>query len=409
MAGPSIRTEDLVRRYDPQKRALRLGRFRRGRDRDEAERAQAPVLALAGVSLEVREGELFGLLGPNGAGKTTLIKILSTLLLPTSGRAWVDGLDVTRDVYAVRRRINMVSGGETSGYGILTVRENLWLFSQLYGVPSQEALARIDRLLDVVELAEKAGAKMNRLSTGQRQKLNFARGFVSDPKVLFLDEPTLGLDVGVARRIRAFVRQWVHERPGRTLLLTTHYMAEADELCDRVAIIDRGRVLACDTPSRLKRQVESDTLVRLELAWTPGADAEEAVRAVRGIPEVVRVGSAEDAASGHTRLDLILRNEAAIDPVFRHLAGNGGRVLSFSKAEPTLEDVFLKLVGRRLTEGTPGSPSGTRNGQGTGDLASGSSGATVAGAGEAASSADGEAPGTERDQETARAEGGWPT
>lgn len=364
MAGPSIRTIDLVRRYDPQRSALGLGRLRWQRERAEAEQARKPVLALAGVSLEVQEGELFGLLGPNGAGKTTLIRILSTLLLPTSGRAWVDGLDVTRDVYAVRRRINMVSGGETSGYGILTVRENLWLFSQLYGVPRREALARIDRLLDVVELSEKAGTKMNRLSTGQRQKLNFVRGFVSDPKVLFLDEPTLGLDVGVARHIRAFVREWVHERPGRTLLLTTHYMAEADELCDRVAIIDRGRVLACDTPARLKRQVESDTLVRLDLGWAPEARPDRVLHQLRGIPEVVRVGSSDDAASGSTRLDLILRDERAIDPVFRHLTGNGGRILAFSKAEPTLEDVFLKLVGRRLTEGTPEGRNGEVNGVG---------------------------------------------
>ena len=134
----------------------------------------------------------------------------------------------------------MVSGGETSGYGILTVRENLWLFSQLYGVPRKEARQRIDTLLAAVGLTEKADTRISHLSTGLRQKMNFCRGFVTGPKVLFLDEPTLGLDVTAARTIRRFVRDWMGERPERTLLLTTHYMMEADELCDRVAIIHRG-------------------------------------------------------------------------------------------------------------------------------------------------------------------------
>ena len=193
-------------------------------------------------SLEVRPGELFGLLGPNGAGKTTLIKILTTLLAPTAGTAQVDGLDVV-DARPTRfaRVINMVSGGESSGYGILNVRENLWLFARIYGVPTAIAHERIDTMLDVVGLTDKAKSRISHLSTGQRQKMNFCRGFITDPKILFLDEPTLGLDVTSARAIRGFVREWMRERPERTLLLTTHYMAEADELCDRLAIIDSGQ------------------------------------------------------------------------------------------------------------------------------------------------------------------------
>src|SRR5205085_2152567 len=196
--------------------------------------------ALNDVNLEVQPGELFGLLGSNGAGKTTLIKILTTLLAPSTGSAWVDGLDVTRQTQAVRERINMVCGGETSGYGILTVRENLWLFSQLYGVARKEASYRIDRLLAAVGLAEWADTRISHLSTGLRQKMNFCRGFVTNPRILFLDEPTLGLDVTAARTVRKFVRNWMDERPGRTMVLTTHYLAEAEELCDRVAIVHRG-------------------------------------------------------------------------------------------------------------------------------------------------------------------------
>src|SRR5689334_4786812 len=217
-----------------------------------AGRGGGEVTALAGVDLRIEPGEVFGLLGPNGAGKTTCIKILNTLLFPTSGEARVAGHDVVTEAQAVRHRIALVSGGENAGYGILTVRECLWLFSQFYGVPSSVAWRRIDALIDAVDLREQAHARINRLSTGQRQRMNFARGFVSDPEILFLDEPTLGMDVNAARRLRGFVTSWVRERAGRTVLLTTHYMAEADELCDRIAIVDRGRVLACDTPPALR-------------------------------------------------------------------------------------------------------------------------------------------------------------
>ncbi len=189
----------------------------------KAGRGGGEVVALAGVDLRIERGEIFGLRGPNGAGKTTCIKILTTLLFPTGGVAKVAGFDVVAQAAEVQRRINLVSGGESSGYGILTVRECLWMFSQFDGVPTREA----------------------------RQRMNFVRGFVSDPEVLFLDEPTLGMDVNAARRLREFVGAWVRERPGRTVLLTTHYVAEADELCDRIAIVDRGRVLAAAQARRV--------------------------------------------------------------------------------------------------------------------------------------------------------------
>src|SRR6185503_1177892 len=212
--APAIETRALTRTY-------------------RASRGGGEVVALGGVDLTVQRGEVFGLLGPNGAGKTTCIKILTTLLFPTAGEARVAGIDVVKDAVEVRRRIALVSGGESSGYGILTVRECLWMFSQFYGVPGRVAWPRVDALIDVVELREQAHTRINRLSTGQRQRMNFARGFVSDPEVLFLDEPTLGMDVTAARRMREYVAQWVRERPGaRTVLLTTHVMSEAEELCD---------------------------------------------------------------------------------------------------------------------------------------------------------------------------------
>jgi ABC-2 type transport system ATP-binding protein len=180
-----------------------------------------PLTALEDISLTVEQGELFGLLGPNGAGKTTLIKILSTLLLPSSGSARVLGYDVEREAQKIRSRVNMVSGGEVSGYGLLTVRENLWMFSQFYGIPGKEANKRIDEMLDLFGLADKAQAKVRTISTGQRQKMNVIRGFVTSPDLIFLDEPTLGLDVQTSRIIRDYIRSWVREGEGKTCLLYT--------------------------------------------------------------------------------------------------------------------------------------------------------------------------------------------
>lgn len=301
------------------------------------------VVALDGIDLRVEEGELFGILGPNGAGKTTLIKILATLLLPTSGQAFVDGIDVAKDPLSVRRRINTVSGGEQSGYGILTVRETLWMFSQFYGVPRRVAHARIEELLRVVGLLEEANTKVNRLSTGMRQKMNFARCFVSDPKIVFLDEPTLGLDVGAARDVRDFIKNWRKEA-GRTVLLTTHYMAEADELCDRVAIIDQGNILACDTPDNLKRRIKRDSAFHLEVE---GFDSWENLRELPGVRQLVST-----PRDGYTEIRFILEREEAISQVVGKITEHGSRVLYLRKTEPSLEDVFMELVGRPLSVDT---------------------------------------------------------
>ena len=189
----------------------------------------------------------------------------------------------------------MVSGGESSGYGILNVRENLWLFARIYGVPNRLVRERIDQMLDVVGLTDKANSRVSHLSTGQRQKMNFCRGFITDPKILFLDEPTLGLDVTAARTIREFIREWMKETPSRTLLLTTHYMAEADELCDRLAIIDQGKVLACDTPANLKRRVQEYPIFELSLA--PGANGVADVAGLPGVHQATRDRDADDGGA----------------------------------------------------------------------------------------------------------------
>jgi ABC-2 type transport system ATP-binding protein len=331
----AIRVENLGRTY-------KVKGERKGKDKSKSHKL---LVALDNVSLEVYEGELFGLLGPNGAGKTTLIKILTTLLTPTSGTAYVDGLDVVKDADEVRRRINMVSGGETSGYGILKVRENLWMFSQFYGVPWKEAYARIDELLKIVELDDKANALVNSLSTGQRQRMNFCRGFVTDPKVMFLDEPTLGLDVHAARIVREFTREWLQKNPERTLLLTTHYMAEADDLCDRIAIIDKGKVLACDTPSNLKLMLQKQPVFEITASGLAPEDILELAK-TRG---VVGVTGDPDPSGTAYKLSYILEDQSVIGSVVQALTEQRGSILNLQKREPTLEDVFIKLVGRSLS------------------------------------------------------------
>jgi ABC-2 type transport system ATP-binding protein len=326
----AIRTEKLSRVYK-----IRGGKKSEPRS----------LIALTDVNLEIRPGELFGLLGPNGAGKTTLIKILTTLLSPSTGHAWVSGFDVADEPEKVRPRINMVSGGETSGYGLLTVRENLWMFSQFYGLSSFVANQNIKHLLDVVGLSDRANSKSSDLSTGLRQKMNIVRGFMTDPDVLFLDEPTLGLDVGASREVRRFIRSWVDNNPTRTVMLTTHYMVEADELCDRVAIINQGRVLACDSPTNLKHQLQQEAIFHLEVSPFNGHLNAAQFEALPGVCNVVH-----RPQEGFESLDLILEEEQALAAVVNTLNSANIRLLNLQKNEPTLEDVFVQLVGQSMEE-----------------------------------------------------------
>jgi ABC-2 type transport system ATP-binding protein len=238
----------------------------------------------------------------------------------------------------------MVSGGESSGYGLLTVRENLWMFSQFYGIPSKIANARIKEMLEVVGLGDRINTKSSDLSTGLRQKMNIVRGFLTDPDVLFLDEPTLGLDVGAARDVRKFIRSWMDESADRTLLLTTHYMVEADDLCDRVAIINGGKVLACDTPANLKHALQRDALFRLEVSPLNGLSP-DVFGAIPGVRKVVH-----RPRDGRSVLEFILEEENVLAAVMNSLTRHDLTVMNLQKREPTLEDVFVELVGVSMSE-----------------------------------------------------------
>ena len=335
-AENSVLVEDLSRIY----------KIRGAKKKESRE-----LTALSHVNLSVERGELFGLLGPNGAGKTTLIKILTTLLAPSSGKASVAGFDVTTQAEQVRNCINMVSGGETSGYGLLTVRENLWMFAQFYGISTKVANERIKRLLEIVELSDRANTKSADLSTGLRQKMNIVRGFLTDPEILFLDEPTLGLDVGASRDVRRFIRSWVDEDTSRTILLTTHYMVEADELCNRVAIINKGKVLACDSPSNLKRTLRKEPIFIIQVEPPDGYSFNR----LKDLAGIVRVEATPQ--DGYTQLDLVMQEESVLSSVIAEFNAAGLHLRSLEKREPTLEDVFVALVGASMEEVEHAEPS----------------------------------------------------
>jgi ABC-2 type transport system ATP-binding protein len=236
----------------------------------------------------------------------------------------------------------MVSGGEHSGYGLLTVREQLWMFSQFYGLPTKLALTRIDQLLKVVGLYEERHRRVSALSTGMRQKMNMVRGLLSDPEILFLDEPTVGLDVGAARDVRAYIKEWIHAQAGRTILLTTHTMHEAEELCDRVAIIHKGRIVACDTPSALRRRAVGGTYFVLTT---------EPLHGTLWLSHVSGVQRADvRALDSRTELKLQLVDDGVIAGVVQALAERQRRIFSLQKVEPSLEEVFVQIVGQRLEE-----------------------------------------------------------
>ena len=303
------------------------------------------VKALDNVSVSIGEGEIFGLLGPNGAGKTTFIKILTTLLLPTSGEAYVGGFNVAKESNKVRKIISLVSGGETPGYGILSASENLWFFSQLYGLSSSAAKEEIKRLMVDLDFDEYAKTRLSRLSTGYKQRLNLARGLLNNPKILFLDEPTLGLDVLTSKKMRGYIVDWAKKEKKGTVLLTTHYMAEADEMCDRVAIIDRGKTLACDSPLTLKENLKENVIMRVEVS-----SVQADFSFMEKMAGVIGFSQTRSIQTDTTTLKVMVRDEPIFSKVLAKLEEQKLKILSINKAEPTLEDVYISLVGRGFEE-----------------------------------------------------------
>ena len=293
------------------------------------------VDAVRGVSFGIERGELFGLLGPNGAGKTTTIKMLITLLIPTAGTASVLGHDVVAAPRDVRRHIGYVFGGDRGLYERLNAYDNLRYFAELYGVPPREQRARIGELVELVGLTGREKERVEGYSRGMRQRLHIARGILHDPPVVFLDEPSIGVDPVGARELRAMIGGL--RDAGKTVLLTTHYMFEADELCDRIAVVARGEIVAQGTPRDLKAAVGDGAVVEIEV-YGIGDDALAAVRALEGVTGVV-VEERDQAQA------IVIQTAVGAEVTQAIMAQlEGVRLGRVTTREPTLEDAYVALV-----------------------------------------------------------------
>ena len=299
-------------------------------------RSAGSIVALDSLDLQVEDGEFFGLLGPNGAGKTTTIGILTTRVRATSGQAFVAGANVASDNVAVRRRIGVVPQRPNPDRG-LNVLENLLFHGAYFGLAASEAERRSMLLLEQFEIADKAYARVEELSGGQQQRLMITRALLHEPRVIFLDEPTVGLDPQARHALWDILRQ-LHSA-GRTIVMTTHYMEEADELCGRLAIIDRGKLLALDTPERLTSQAPGSTLIDLFVE----GDAATAAERCRTLPGVSRV----DVAAGELRA-FSDRGGEVIPMLIRAAEDAGCRVRNINLSKPSLETLFIALTGRKL-------------------------------------------------------------
>ena len=322
MASAAIEARDLRKTYQSTRGLIR---------REKVERA-----ALRGVDLAIERGELFGLLGPNGAGKTTMVKIFTTLLLPTSGAAKVLGLDVVKDQWALRRRIGFVFGGERGLYWRLSGLDNLRYFADLYRVPPDVSRRRIPELLERLGLKGRERDRVELYSRGMKQRLHLARGLLNDPEVLFLDEPTIGLDPVGARELRSIVRELADA--GKTIFLTTHYMFEADAVCDRIAVIRDGGIVAAGTPDSIKDLVKDQGVVEFEVVGMPAAS-------VAGLKALPGVSSVTVVTRDLAQLVTVQCSRPA--EVMTQLSSvlDGVPPQKVRAREPTLEDAYVQLIG----------------------------------------------------------------
>ena len=294
------------------------------------------VIALDSLDLDIPQGEFFGLLGPNGAGKSTTIGILTTRIVPTGGTATVAGSDVGSQAVSVRQRIGVVPQQPNADRS-LNVIENLQFHAAYFGIPLAAATKRAQELLETLGIADKINAKMNELSGGQQQRLMIVRALMHEPDILFLDEPTVGLDPQARLGLWEILRS-LHNQ-GRTIVMTTHYMEEADKLCDRLAIIDRGKLLALDTPRALKAKAPGGTMLELVL----DADASSAVEKVKAVSGLERIEAKGPVIQAYSN------SGGRLLPAMIDAAEQSGRVVKdIHLSPPSLETLFVSLTGRKL-------------------------------------------------------------
>ncbi|BDU73928.1 ABC transporter ATP-binding protein [Mesoterricola silvestris] len=296
--------------------------------------------AVKGISLEVKPGETFGLLGPNGAGKSTLIRMMTTLIPITSGRAWIEGHDVSQEADAARHCMGVIPQALTSDIN-LTVEENLSIYAKLYNVPRAQRRANIEELLEAVDLTKWRDAETKTLSGGMRRRLEIARGLVHNPRIFFLDEPTTGLDP-VSRVAVWEMLNKLKARKQLTILITTHYMDEADRLCDRIAIVDHGKLVALDTPARLKQSVPGNNVIEAQFE-APPEDWEDRLRALGEVTSI--------QAEGAGMFRVLTTNGSRTTTELVELAVRGGiAIRTLTVQNTTLDDVFVHYTGRQLRD-----------------------------------------------------------
>lgn len=301
--------------------------------------------AVDGVTFEIRRGEIFGLLGPNGAGKTTTIKMITGLLSPTAGSVCVMGLDVDKKPLEALKNLGTVLAGDRSIYWKLTARENLEYFAALYGCNSKEAKRRTNEILKKLQLEEKADELVEKFSTGMKQKVALGKALIPNAPVVLLDEPTLGLDPQSALNLRELILEI--KREGRTVLLTTHYMEEADFLCDRIAIIDGGKIIALDTPENLKSSLNEIKSIKIELTSV----SDKLISKIEVLKGVKNVKSSYNPDSRSYEINIHHTNGSSlIQKILDCISEDNSKVLNVNVIEPSLEDVFINLTGKSLRE-----------------------------------------------------------
>ncbi len=336
-AGTAAATPDDAIVADGLRRVFRIGR--------NPLRPSREVVAVEDVSFRAPRGTVFGLLGPNGAGKTTTIKMLSTLLIPSGGRAWVGGRDVVRDDRAVRRQLGVLLGGDRGLYDKLSARDNLVYFGHLYGMTRASIERRADQLLELVNLRERSDDRVEGFSRGMKQRLHLAKALLHNPPVLVLDEPTIGLDPAAAVDLRRAIGNLV---PQHTILLTTHDMNEADQLCREIAIINHGRIVAQGSPAELKERVADERRVIVSTDQPLNGRSEAIVDDLRHLSGV-RAVEHELSVRGGSQLTILCADTAsALDASLAAIRGSGIGVDQVRVVEPTLEDAFLAIAGGKL-------------------------------------------------------------
>jgi ABC-2 type transport system ATP-binding protein len=345
MQKTAIEAVQLVKQFPQKKTRNNSEGIKNGKSLFRKKDTRGTFTAVDGVDLSIYQGEVFGLLGPNGAGKSTTIRMLCTLLEPTSGSATVNGFDIIKQSSQVRQSLGTLLAGERSIYWKMSGRENLEYFAALYHIPPKVAKQRINQLLERMEISDRANEMVEKYSTGMKQRIAISKALLANPPILLFDEPTLGLDPQAARNVRDLILQLKSE--GHTILLTTHYMEEADLLSDRIGIIDQGKIIALDTPANLKDRIQQKEVIHFEVSgWF-----ESLANQITQISDVENLIAKPAARDSLFEVSLQTSNSRLIIPeIFERVNTNGTQLVNMNILKPTLEDVFIHLTGKALRD-----------------------------------------------------------